>query len=64
MDILEGYLKIKQAPKNFYNAEERLEKARLAIEKFDKELDETLRQLNERDLKDFDISLRIMNKNQ
>ena len=61
-DILEGYLKIKASPKDFYNAEERLEKAKAAIEQFDLDLDEALRQLNEADLRDFDISLRILDK--
>ena len=48
------------ALKNYYNAEERLAKAKAAMEKFDLALDETLRKLNESDLKDFDISLRMM----
>ena len=61
-DILQGYLKIKASPKDFYNAEERLAKAKAAIEQFDLDLDEALRQLNEADLRDFDISLRILDK--
>ena len=61
-DILEGYLKIKASPKDFYNAEERLAKAKAAIEQFDLDLDEALRQLNEADLRDFGISLRILDK--
>ena len=61
-DILEGYLKIKASPKDFYNAEERLAKAKAAIEQFDLDLDEALRHLNEADLRDFDISLRILDK--
>ena len=61
-DILEGYLKIKASPKDFYNAEERLAKAKAAIKQFDLDLDEALRQLNEADLRDFDISLRILDK--
>lgn len=61
-DILEGYLKIKASPKDFYSAEERLAKAKAAIEQFDLDLDEALRQLNEADLRDFDISLRILDK--
>ena len=61
-DILEGYLKIKASPKDFYNAEERLAKAKAAIEQFDLDLDEALRQLHEADLRDFDISLRILDK--
>ena len=59
---MEGYLKIKTSPKDFYNAKERLSSAKVAIEQFDLDLDETLRQLNEADLRDFDISLRILTK--
>ena len=59
-DILDGYLKIKASPKNYYNADERLAKAKAALEQFDLDLDETLRQLNESELKDFDVSLRMM----
>lgn len=61
-DILAGYLKIKAIPKNFHNAEERLDKARKALEQFDLELDQTLRELNESDLADFEVSLRMMSK--
>lgn len=61
-DILSGYLKIKEMPKNFHNADERLELAKLALEKFDLELDQTLRELNESDLADFEVSLRMMTK--
>lgn len=60
-DILDGYLEIKRSPKNFYKADERLAKAKLALEKFDTNLDETLKQLNESNLKDFDVSLRMIN---
>lgn len=59
-NILTGYLKIKESPKDYYNAEERLAEAKAALEQFDLELDETLRQLNESGLKDFDVSLRMM----
>ncbi|WP_105209916.1 hypothetical protein [Streptococcus suis] len=59
-DILDGYLKIKENPKNFYSADERLAQSKLALEKFDTDLDETLRKLNERQLNDFEISLRMM----
>lgn len=61
-DILAGYLKIKSSPKDFFNAEERMSQAKLAMESFDKELDETIRQFNEADLRDFEISLRMMKK--
>ncbi|MGT2844714.1 hypothetical protein ACVRZD_05585 [Streptococcus hongkongensis] len=62
-DILDGYLKIKASPKDYYKAEQRLENALEAIKTFDLDLDETLRQLNESDLSDFDISLRMMQTN-
>ncbi|MBO3643340.1 hypothetical protein [Streptococcus suis] len=61
-DILDGYLKIKENPQNFYSAEERLAQSKLALEKFDADLDETLRKLNERQLNEFEISLRMMSK--
>lgn len=60
-DILDGYLKIKASPKDFYKAEERLDEAKKAMESFDLTLDETLRQLNEDHMADFDVSLRLMN---
>lgn len=63
-DILEGYLKIKQAPKDYYNADARLEQAQKALEQFDLDLDETLRRLNESQLQDFEISLRMMHARQ
>lgn len=59
-DILDGYLKIRENPKNYYNSNQRLEQAKSALEKFDKDLDETLRELNESQLSDFEISLRMM----
>ncbi|MFC6995164.1 hypothetical protein [Streptococcus loxodontisalivarius] len=59
-DILQGYLQIKRSPKDFYNADERLAQAKSALEKFDLDLDETLRKLNENQLSDFEISLRMM----
>ncbi|MGT2933475.1 hypothetical protein [Streptococcus catagoni] len=58
--ILEGYLKMKASPKDYYNAEKRLSQALEALKQFDLDLDETLRKLNESDLKDFDVSLRLM----
>lgn len=61
-DILDGYLKIKENPKNFYSAEDRLAQSKLVLEKFDTDLDETLRKLNERQLNEFEISLRMMGK--
>ncbi|EKS18211.1 hypothetical protein HMPREF9318_01710 [Streptococcus urinalis FB127-CNA-2] len=62
-DILKGYLEIKQSPKDYYQASERLNAAKNAITQFDVNLDETLRELNERGLKDFEISLRMMTAN-
>ena len=39
-----------------------MEQAKAAIEQFDLELDQVLRELNETDMRDFDISLRILEK--
>ena len=39
-----------------------MEQAKAAIEQFDLELDQVLRELNETDMRDFDISLRILGK--
>ncbi|MEY8463371.1 hypothetical protein [Streptococcus merionis] len=61
-DILDGYLKIKAEPKAYYQAEERLLKSQRALAKFDEDLDETLRQINEDDMMNFEISLRMMNQ--
>ena len=59
-DVLTGYLKIKASPKDFKNADQRLQEAKEAIQQFDLALDETLQELNEADMRDFDISLRII----
>ncbi len=59
-DILGTYLKIKASPNYYYQEEERLEKSRQALEKFDLTLDETLRQINEGDMMNFEISLRLL----
>ncbi|MYN69222.1 hypothetical protein GLP18_03085 [Streptococcus suis] len=61
-DILQGYVKIKRSPKDFFNAEERLAQAKLAMESFDKDLDDTIKQFNEADMKDFEVSLRMMKR--
>lgn len=59
-EILNGYLKIYHDPKDYYQAKQRLQKAQAAMEQFDLLLDETLKQLNETDMRDFEISLRIL----
>ncbi|CYY39631.1 hypothetical protein [Streptococcus suis] len=61
-DILQGYLKIKKSPKDYFNAEERLVQAKSAMEMFDKDLDDTIKQFNEADMKDFEVSLRMMKR--
>ncbi|HFI0055117.1 TPA: hypothetical protein ACGORU_001455 [Streptococcus suis] len=61
-DILQGYLKIKESPKDYFNGEERLAQAKLALETFDKDLDHTIKQFNEADMQDFEVSLRMMKK--
>ena len=61
-DILKGYVKIKKSPKDYFNAEERLTQAKLAMESFDKDLDDTIKKFNEADMKDFEVSLRMMKR--
>lgn len=61
-DILQGYVKIKKSPKDYFNAEERLTQAKLAMESFDKDLDDTIKKFNEADMKDFEVSLRMMKR--
>ncbi|HHT7803712.1 TPA: hypothetical protein ACT2HZ_001312 [Streptococcus suis] len=61
-DILQGYMKIKQSPKDYFNAEERLAQAKSAMETFDSDLDNTIRQFNEADMQDFEVSLRMMKR--
>lgn len=60
--ILEGYLKIKAEPKNIKNAEERLAQAKAAIEQFDLDLDYVLQTLNEAEMRDLDINIRMMSQ--
>lgn len=59
-DILQGYLQMKASPKDYYYVDERLANGLTALKQFDLDLDETLRKLNESHLKDFDVSLRMM----
>lgn len=61
-DILSGYLKIKRSPTDYYDAEEKLAKAKQALESLDQGLLENIRQLNENDLAEFKISLRMVGK--
>ncbi|HFU4502173.1 TPA: hypothetical protein ACGPA6_001998 [Streptococcus suis] len=61
-DILQGYLKIKESPNDYFNGEERLAQAKLALETFDRDLDDTIKQFNEADMQDFEVSLRMMKK--
>lgn len=59
-DILSGYLKIKQNPEHYHEAEKRLIKARQALELLEKQLTFSLRQLNEENLAEFEISLQMI----
>lgn len=60
--ILQGYLKIKSEPKNIKNADERLAQAKAAIEQFDLDLDYVLQTLNEAEMRDLDLNIRMMSK--
>ncbi len=61
-DVLAGYLKIKEDPNQYYNAKERLSKAEQTLHKVSESLTETLRQINENDMMNFEISLRLLQK--
>lgn len=61
-DIVTGYLKIKQEPEHYHGADERLERARQALELLDEQLTFSLRQLNEENLTEFEISLQMIQK--
>lgn len=61
-DVLKGYLSIKEDPSYYYKAQERLTQARETLVRVDQILTETLRQLNENDMMNFEISLRLLQK--
>lgn len=58
-DILKGYIAMKQSPKDFYDVDSRLLKAKKSLKEFDLKLDNDLRHINEELLHDFDISLHL-----
>ncbi|MGT2911171.1 hypothetical protein ACVR1I_05595 [Streptococcus cameli] len=59
-DVLDGYIKIKIEPHHYFQAQERLEKAKASLENGHQVLQETLRQINENDMMNFEISLRLL----
>lgn len=61
-DVLSGYLKIRQEPTQYYKADERLNQARLTLLRVNEILTETLKQINENDMMNFEISLRLLQK--
>ena len=62
-DLINGYLEIKKDPKNVHNATVRMEDAIKALTIIDTDLDEKLKTLNEPNLHDFDVTLKLINKN-
>ncbi|MGT2784333.1 hypothetical protein [Streptococcus merionis] len=59
-DVLDGYIKIKEDPSQYFKAQERLDRAKLSLENGQKILTQTLRQINENDMMNFEISLRML----
>lgn len=59
-DVLDGYLRIKEDPSQYFKADERLKQAKCSLEQGQSILKETLRQINENDLMNFEISLRLL----
>jgi hypothetical protein len=60
-EIIDAYLDIKQAPKNYHNAEKRLATSKETLEQFDLELDQVLQELNEEKMRQLDVNLRLLN---
>lgn len=61
-DILEGYILIKQSPDSYKDAQPRLDRAKAALEKLEKEADKFLQDLCEGRLSDFEVSLRLVER--
>ncbi|WP_447468580.1 hypothetical protein [Streptococcus rifensis] len=61
-DVLDGYIKIKEDPSQYFKAQERLDRAKQSLENGQKILNRTLRQINENDMMNFEISLRMLQK--
>ncbi len=61
-DVLDGYIKIKEDPGQYFKAQERLDRAKQSLENGQKILNQTLRQINENDMMNFEISLRMLQK--
>lgn len=59
--ILTGYLNIKASPSHYYDADQRLETAQAAMTRFAQTLKEQIRQLNEEDMHEFEVNLRLLN---
>ena len=61
-DILEGYILIKKSPGSYKDAQPRLDRAKSALEKLEKEADKFLQDLCEGRLSDFEVSLRLVER--
>ncbi|MDQ0223338.1 hypothetical protein [Streptococcus moroccensis] len=59
-DVLDGYIKIKEDPSQYFKAQERLDRAKQSLENGQQILTQTLRQINENDMMNFEISLRML----
>lgn len=59
--ILTGYLAIQKSPSHYFDAQNRLDTAKTSMEAFAHSLKEQLRQLNENDMREFEVNLRLLN---
>lgn len=59
-DLLQGYLAIVKNPDHYHNAQQRLADAHLKLEAIDKHLLVLVRHINEDDLHDFEVSMRMV----
>lgn len=62
LDLIDGYLKMRKTPLHYKQVQERLSQAQEQIKAYEKDLLEQLQILNEQQLSDFDISLKLLSK--
>lgn len=60
--VLKGYLTIKANPNHYYDAQDRLATAQATLTRFADTLKEQVRQLNENDMHEFEVNLRLLNQ--
>jgi hypothetical protein len=60
INVVTTYFSIKDAPENFHDAEQRLETIKSTVIKYDRDLDGVIQKINENNLHDFEVALRMV----